>query len=156
MNLNFTIFGQSIVFVIFVWFCLKYIWPLLISAMRERQQSIADGLEAAERAEKDLELAQRGAADHIKEARDEAGEIIEQARRRAVQMIEEAKLQAREEGDRVKEGAEAEIEHSVNRAREELREEVATLAVAGAERILSETIDRERHRALLDQLAAEL
>ena len=124
--------------------------------MRERQQSIADGLEAAERAEKDLELAQRGAADHIREAREEAGEILDQARRRGAQMIEEAKVQAREEGERVKETAAAEIEQSVNRAREQLREEVATLAVAGAERILSETIDRDRHRALLEQLATEL
>lgn len=156
MNINLTIFGQSIVFGLFVWFCLKFIWPFLISAMRERQQSIADGLEAAERAEKDLELAQRGAADHMRDAREEAGEILDQARRRGAQMIEEAKVQAREEGERVKETAAAEIEQSVNRAREELREEVATLAVAGAERILSETIDRDRHRALLEQLATEL
>lgn len=156
MNINLTIIGQSVVFGLFVWFCLKFIWPFLISAMRERQQSIADGLEAAERAEKDLELAQRGAADHIREAREEASEIIDQARRRGGQMIEEAKVQAREEGERVKETAEADIEHSVNRAREQLREEVATLAVVGAERILSETIDRDRHRALLEQLAAEL
>lgn len=156
MNINLTIIGQSVVFGLFVWFCLKFIWPFLISAMRERQQSIADGLEAAERAEKDLELAQRGAADHIREAREEASEIIDQARRRGAQMIEEAKVQAREEGERVKETAEADIEHSVNRAREQLREEVATLAVVGAERILSETIDRDRHRALLEQLAAEL
>lgn len=156
MNINLTIIGQSVVFGLFVWFCLKFIWPFLISAMRERQQSIADGLEAAERAEKDLELAQRGAANHIREAREEASEIIDQARRRGAQMIEEAKVQAREEGERVKETAEADIEHSVNRAREQLREEVATLAVVGAERILSETIDRDRHRALLEQLAAEL
>ncbi len=156
MNINLTIIGQSVVFGLFVWFCLKFIWPFLISAMRERQQSIADGLEAAERAEKDLELAQRGAANHIREAREEASEIIDQARRRGGQMIEEAKVQAREEGERVKETAEADIEHSVNRAREQLREEVATLAVVGAERILSETIDRDRHRALLEQLAAEL
>lgn len=156
MNINLTIIGQSVVFGLFVWFCLKFIWPFLISAMRERQQSIADGLEAAERAEKDLELAQRGAANHIREAREEASEIIDQARRRGAQMIEEAKVQAREEGERVKETAEADIEHSVNRAREQLREEVATLAVVGAERILTETIDRDRHRALLEQLAAEL
>ena len=156
MNINLTIIGQSIVFIIFMWFCMKFIWPFLIAAMRERQQSIAAGLEAAERSQKDLELAQRRAADHIKEARDEAGEIIEQARRRAAQMVEEAKQDARVEGERVKEAAEAEVEQSMNRAREQLREEVATLAVAGAERILSETIDRDRHRALLDQLAAEL
>lgn len=156
MEINLTIIGQSIVFMIFVWFCMKYIWPFIIDAMRERQQNIADGLEAAERAEKDLELAQRRAADHIKEAREEAAAIIEQARRRGAQMIEEAKLQAREEGERVKEAAEAEIDQSMNRAREQLREEVAALAVAGAERILSETIDRERHRALLERLAAEL
>jgi len=156
VNINLTIIGQSVVFGLFVWFCLKFIWPFLISAMRERQQSIADGLEAAERAEKDLELAQRGATNHIREAREEASEIIDQARRRGAQMIEEAKVQAREEGERVKETAEADIEQSVNRAREQLREEVATLAVVGAERILSETIDRDRHRALLEQLAAEL
>jgi F-type H+-transporting ATPase subunit b len=156
VNLNLTLIGQSIVFAVFVWFCLKFIWPFIINAMRERQQNIADGLEAAERAEKDLELAQRRAADHIKEAREEAAEIIEQARRRGAQMIEEAKHEAREEGERVKEAAQSEIEQSINRAREQLREEVASLAVAGAERILSETIDRDRHRALLERLAAEL
>ncbi len=156
MNLNFTMIGQTVTFIVFVWACWKWIWPLLIDAMRERQEAIAEGLASAERASKDLELAQERATDQLKGAKEEAAGLIEQARARANQMIEEAKTEARDEGERLKEAARAEIEQEVNRAKETLRVQVATLAVAGAERVLGETVDAGRHSALLDKLAAEL
>jgi F-type H+-transporting ATPase subunit b len=156
MNLNFTMIGQTVTFIVFVWACWKWIWPLLIDAMRERQEAIAEGLSAAERAAKDLELAQERATDQLKDAREEAASLIEQARSRANQMIEDAKNDAREEGERLKEAARAEIEQEVNRAKETLRAQVATLAVAGAEQVLGDSVDASRHSALLDKLAAEL
>lgn len=156
MNLNMTLIGQTITFIVFIWCCYKFIWPLLISAMRERQEAIAEGLSAAERAQKDLELAQEGAADQLRDAKAEAAQIIEQARGRATQMIEEAKTDARDEGERIKEAAQAEIEQEMNRAKETLRTQVAALAVEGAERILESSIDRNQHTALLDKLTAEL
>ena len=156
MNLNMTLIGQTLTFIVFVAACWKWIWPLLINAMRERQEAIAEGLASAERAAKDLELAQERATDQLREAKDEAAGLIEQARNRANQMIEEAKNDAREEGERLKEAARAEIEQEVNRAKEALRAQVATLAVTGAERVLGESIDASRHSQILEQLAAEL
>jgi F-type H+-transporting ATPase subunit b len=156
VNLTMMLLVQSITFLLFVWFCWKFIWPPVITAMRERQKAIADGLASAERAEKDLHLAQQRAADQLREAKDEARAIIEQARSRAIQMIEEAKNDARAEGERQKDAARAEIALEVNRAKEALRGQVATLAVAGAEKILQGTVDRTRHAELLNKLAAEL
>jgi F-type H+-transporting ATPase subunit b len=156
VSINLTFVLQMIAFAVFVWFCWKYIWPPVIGAMRERQKTIADGLEAAEKAKRDLALAQERAAEQIQQAKEEAKAIIEQARTRAVQMIEEAKEDARKESERVKEGARAEIAQDVNRAKEALRAQVAALAVHGAERILESSIDRTQHAKLLDRLAAEL
>ena len=156
MNLNYTIIGQSITFFVFVWFCWKFIWPPLIAAMEERQAAIAEGLAAAERAAKDLELARDRATDQLKEAKEEAAQLIEQARGRANQMIEEAKNDARDEGERLKEAAKADIELELNRAKEALRSQVATLVVSGAERVLAADIDANRHAQLLDQLATDL
>ena len=156
MNINLTLLGQSLTFIVFIWFCWKFIWPLLIDAMRERQKTIAEGFESAERAGKDLELAQERATEQMREAKEEAREIIEQARARATQMIEEAKGDAVEEGERVKLAAQADIEQDINRAREALRGDVAALAVAGAEKILGESIDQSRHGELLEQLSGQL
>ena len=156
MNITLTLFAQTLTFVVFVWTCRRFLWPPLVNAMRERQRTIGEGLAASERAEKDLQLAQERAAEQLREAKDEAREIIEQARLRAALMIEEAKKDARTEGERQKESARAEIEQEVNRARENLRTQVAALALAGAERILQSSIDRDRHAQLLDKLAAEL
>ena len=156
MNITITLFAQSITFLVFVWFCWKYIWPPVMNAMKERQKAIADGLASAERAEKDLHLAKQRAAEQLREAKDEARGIIEQARNRAIQMIEEAKGDARAEGERQLEAARAEIELEVNRAKEALRGQVAALAVVGAERILQSSVDRNRHSELLNKLAAEL
>lgn len=156
MSINLTLIGQTIAFFLFAWICMRYVWPPLTAAMSERQQRIAEGLEQAERASKDLELAQQRATDELREAREQANEIIEQARKRATQMVEEAKEDARAEGERLKESARAEIDQEVNRARESLRSEVANLAVVGAERILESSVDRSKHSELLDRLAAEL
>jgi F-type H+-transporting ATPase subunit b len=156
VNITLTLFGQSLTFIVFVWTVHRWIWPPLIAAMRERQKAIGEGLAAAERAAKDLALAQEGAADRLREAKEEARQIIEQARARTVIMIEEAKNDARAEGERQKEAALAEIEQDVNRAKEKLRAQVAALALAGAEKILQTSIDRPRHAEMLAKLSAEL
>ncbi|MFW6092364.1 MAG: F0F1 ATP synthase subunit B [Pseudomonadota bacterium] len=156
MTLNLTLIGQSITFLVFVWFCWKFIWPPLVNAMRERQKAIGEGLSAAERAEKDLELAQERATEALREAKEEAHQILDQARNQANQMIESAKNDARAEGERIRQAQQAEIEQELNRAKEALRGQVAVLAVAGAERVLGASIDQSKHSELLDALASEL
>jgi len=156
VNINLTLIGQSITFLIFVWFCMKFVWPFIRKAMDERTQQIAEGLSAAERAHRDLELAKDKVSSQLKDAKVEAASIIEQANRRAAQIIDEAKDRGREEGDRIKASAQAEIEQERNRAREQLRAQVGALAVAGASRILGRAVDENAHRDLVDQLAQEL
>ncbi|MCV6589775.1 MAG: F0F1 ATP synthase subunit B [Marinobacterium sp.] len=156
MNINLTIFGQAIAFAIFVHFCMKYVWPPITAALAERKKKIAEGLDAAERAARDLELAKEKAASNMRESKEQAAAIIEQANKRANQIIDEAKEQATEEANRVKAAAQAEIEQEANRAKEALRAQVAALAVAGAEKILEASIDEKAHAQLVDKLAAEL
>ena len=156
MNINLTIIGQAIAFAIFVMFCMKYVWPPITAALAERKKKIAEGLDAAERAARDLELAKEKAASNMRESKEQAAAIIEQANKRANQIIDEAKEQATEEANRVKAAAQAEIEQEANRAKEELRAQVAALAVAGAEKILEASIDKKAHAQLVDKLAAEL
>jgi F-type H+-transporting ATPase subunit b len=156
VNINLTIIGQAIAFAIFVVFCMKYVWPPITAALAERKSKIAEGLDAADRAERDLQLAKEKAAADMRQSKDEAAAIIEQANKRANQIIDEAKEQAREEAERVKHAAQAEIEQEANRAREALRAQVAVLAVAGAEKILEATIDEKAHSKLVEKLAAEL
>lgn len=145
-----------IFFIVFVLFCMKYVWPPITQAMKERAEKIADGLAAADRAEQDLEMAQQRATDQLKEAKAEGAKIIEQARKRGDQMVDEAKLKAQEEAERIRLAAESEVEQQVARAREELRTQLAALTVTGAERILGEAIDASKHSEMLDKLAAEL
>ncbi|KGK42599.1 ATP F0F1 synthase subunit B [Nitrincola sp. A-D6] len=156
MNINLTIIGQAIAFAIFVMFCMKYVWPPITVAMADRKKKIAEGLDAADRAERDLRLAQERAADDLREGKEQAAAIIEQANKRANLMIEEAKEQAREEANRVKTAAQAELEQEVNRAREVLRAQVSVLAIAGAEKILEASVDQKAHAKLVEKLAAEL
>jgi F-type H+-transporting ATPase subunit b len=156
VNINLTLIGQIIAFAVFVAFCMKFVWPPLINAMQERAKKIADGLDAANRAERDLELAQQKAGEKLRESKEKAAEIIEQANKRANQIIDEAKEAAREEGDRLAAAAQAEIEQEVNRAKEGLRQQVSALAVAGASKILAKSVDEAAHNELLDQLANEL
>ena len=147
---------QLISFVMFVLFCMKFIWPYLTEAMHERQKMIAQGLDNAAAAEKQLELAGESAASELEEAKKQAAELIAQARNRASQIVEEAKGQGKEEADRIIQGAQAEIDQKISRAREELRSRVGELAVDGAEKILQANIDRAVHTEMLNRLAAEL
>jgi len=156
MNINATLIGQAIAFAIFVWFCMKFVWPPLLNAIEERQKKIADGLTQAERAGKDLELAQAKAAEKLKEAKVQAAEIIEQANKRRTQIVEEAKNEAEIERNKIIAQGEAEIEAERNRAREELRQQVATLAIAGAEKIIKRSIDKEANSDIINKLVAEL
>jgi F-type H+-transporting ATPase subunit b len=143
-------------FAIFIYLTSRYIWPPIVAAMVERSQRIADGLQAADRAEKDLELAKHKAGEQLTSAKKEAAVIIDQANKRAIEIVEEAKEKARIEGDRLKASAQAEIEQATNRAREELRSKVVVLALAGAEKILGSTINANSHNELVAKLAAEL
>lgn len=156
MNINLTLVGQMIAFVLFVGFCMKYVWPHIIAAMQERAEKIADGLAAADRAGQDLELAQAKAVEQMKEAKAEAAGIIEAANKRGGQIVDEAKGQAVVEADRIKASAQAEIDQEVNRAKEQLRGKVSALALAGAEKVLEASIDESAHSDLVDKLAAEL
>jgi F-type H+-transporting ATPase subunit b len=156
MNINLTLIGQTITFFVFVWFCLKFVWPPIMHALEERKKTIADGLAAAERGKHDLELAQIKVAEELKDAKGQAADIIAQAQKRAAEIIEEAKDDARTEGQRLLTAARAEIDQEVNQAREQLRTQVASLAVAGASRVLEREIDEQAHSDLLNDLAAQI
>jgi len=156
MNINLTLIGQSITFAIFVWFCMKFVWPPIMGALEERQKKIADGLAAAERGEHEQELAEKAAAEKLHVAKEQAGEIIAQAQKRASEIVDEAKDDARTEGERLVSAAQSEIEQEVNRAREVLRQQVASIAVAGASKVLEKEIDASTHGDILDKLVAEI
>ena len=155
MNLNATILGQAIAFVLFVLFCMKYVWPPLMAAIEKRQKEIADGLASAERAHKDLDLAKASATDQLKKAKAEAQVIIEQANKRRSQILDEAKAEAEQERTKIV-AQQAEIEAERKRAREELRKQVAILAVAGAEKIIERSVDEAANSDIVDKLVAEL
>ncbi|TLX23125.1 MULTISPECIES: F0F1 ATP synthase subunit B [Thermomonas] len=156
MNPNITLLGQMISFAILIWFSVKFIWPPLIKAIEERQQKIAEGLAAADNAQKNLAQADAKVADELKAARAKANEIIEQAHQRANALIDAAKADAIAEGTRQKALAEAEIEAAANRAKEDLRKQVSLLAVTGAEKLLKREINANDQKALIDELAAQL
>ena len=156
MNLNATLFIQTIVFVILGWITMRFIWPPLIKAIEERQRKIAEGLASSERAEKSLADAKASATDIIKEARVQANKIVEQANRRSNEVVEEARGTAIAEGQRLLADARNEVTLESNRAREQLRREVALIAVAGAGKLLGREIDAKAHAELLDQLALEI
>ncbi|MFT7688919.1 MAG: F-type H+-transporting ATPase subunit b [Candidatus Azotimanducaceae bacterium] len=156
MTINLTMVGQLISFVLFVLFCMKYVWPPMTQVMRERQKAMADGLAKAIEAEKQLEEAGNAAELELDDAKKQSAELIAQARNRANQIVEEAKGVAVEEANRIKAGAQAEIDQEVNRARETLRSQVSTLALEGAEKILESTVDRSVHQTMLDSIAARL
>jgi F-type H+-transporting ATPase subunit b len=156
MNFNATIIGQSIAFAFFVWFCMKYVWPPIVAILEERQKRVADGLEAAERGQKDLRLAQENVVKQLQEVKQQSAEILDQANKRASQIIEEAKELGREEGKRMVVAAKAEIEQETYRAKEELRSHVSAIAIAGAEKILERSIDQAANEDILSKLASEL
>ena len=146
MNINATILGQAIAFILFVAFCMKYVWPPIMAAIEKRQKEIADGLASAGRAKKDLDLAQANATDQLKKAKEEAQVIIEQANKRRTQILDEVKAEAENERNRILAQAQAEIEAERSRAREELRKQVALLAIAGAEKIIERSVDEAANR----------
>ncbi|MEO6264718.1 MAG: F0F1 ATP synthase subunit B [Luteimonas sp.] len=156
MEIGMTLLGQALSFAILIWFTVKFIWPPLMAAIEERQQRIAEGLAAADRSHKDLAQAQDKINEALKDARVKANEIIDQAHQRAVQLVDAAKQDAIAEADRQKALAEADIGAAANRAREQLRMQVSALAVSGAEKLLRREIDASAHKALLDELAAQL
>ncbi len=155
-QLGYTLLGQSITFAFFVWFCMKFVWPPIMAALHERKTKIADGLAAAEKGQHEEELAKQRSIDILKEAKDKAQEIIGNAEKRASEIVEEAKNTARTEGQRLVTAANAEIEQEVNRAREALRGQVATLAVAGASKVLKKEINAAANEDLLKDLVAQL
>jgi F-type H+-transporting ATPase subunit b len=156
VTINATLIAQMIVFLILIWVTMKFIWPPLTQAMDARAKRIAEGLSAAEKARKDLADADARVQDEIRKARSEATAIIDKAHQQATQIIEKAKQDAIVEATRQKATAAADIESMAHRAREELRGQVASLAVSGAEKILKREIDANAHKALLDQLVAEM
>lgn len=156
MNINITLFIQGLAFFAVAWLVMKFGWPQIIAAIEDRQKKIAEGLAAADRAKIQLAAADDKAAEEVKAARVKAGEILEKAHQQANQAIEKAKADAMIEGNRQLAAARAEIESLSFRAKEELRKQVAVLAIAGAEKILRREIDTKAHRDLLEQLASEI
>ncbi len=156
MDINATLIGQALGFLVLVWFTWKFIWPPLLGAIEERQKKIADGLAAADRGQKDLEQAKNKASEIVREARDKAVQVVDQAHKRSGELIDEAKHTAVAEGERLVTAARAEVVTEAGRARDGLRREVATLALTGAERLLGREVDSRVHADLLEQLAAEI
>ncbi|WP_298771063.1 F0F1 ATP synthase subunit B [uncultured Shewanella sp.] len=156
MNFNATLIGQTVAFIIFVWFCMKFVWPPLMNAIEERQKRIAGGLADADRAAKDLELAQAKATDQLKEAKAKANEIIEQANKRKAQIVDEAKAEADAERANIIAQGKAEIEAERNRVKEDLRKQVASLVITGTEKILERSIDEAAHSDIVNKLVAEI
>ncbi len=156
MSITLTLIGQSIAMLVFVLFCMKYIWPPLMQALEERRQQIADGLAAGERAQTDLERARQEADKIIGEARNQAMDIVDQANKRGNTLVDEARTEGQRERERQLEAARTEIEQETNRVREELRGQVSAIAVASAEKILQREIDASTHQDILGKLANEL
>jgi F-type H+-transporting ATPase subunit b len=151
-----TLIGQSIAMIVFVWFCMKYIWPYIIGAIDARQKEIAEGLAAGEKGRQDLASAKTEAEKMLAAAREKARGILDQANARGGELVEAAKAEGEAEKKRRLEAAHAEAEVEINKARDELRGQVAAIAIAGAEKILGREIDAKAHRDLLDKLASDL
>ncbi|NNE36940.1 MAG: F0F1 ATP synthase subunit B [Gammaproteobacteria bacterium] len=156
MNFNATLIGQTFAFVVFVWFTMKFVWPLLLKQMHDRETRIADGLAAADKGQKALEEAEIRHTELVDEGKQQAVEIISQAQRRGDEIVEESKSTAKSEGQRLIQAAEAEIERDKTQAREDLRQEVATLALAGVEQILMREVDRNAHNEIITKISSEL
>ncbi len=156
MNINATLLGQSIAFIMFIWFTMKFVWPLLLKGMEERQARIADGLAAAEQGQKDFADAQEKSTIEINKGKEQAATIISQAQKRGDEIVEEARDLAKKESERIKESAVSEIEQEKEKARQDLRNQVATLAITGAEQILMREVDQNAHNEVLTKISKEL
>ena len=149
-------FAQALSFAILIWFTARFVWPPLITAVENRQKTIADGLAAGERGKHELEISAKRAAEALREAKQQASEIIAQAEKRAAAIIDEAKDNAKAEGDRILVGAKAELDQEVFRTKETLRQQVADLVVSGAEKILRREIDAKAHADILNSVSSQL
>ena len=156
MDLNATLIGQTIAMIVFVWFCMKFVWPPLMGMIEERQTEIADGLAAGEKGARALELAEVEKGKLLDDARGQARDIVDQASARGGNIVDEARSLGEQERERILAAAQSEVEQEVNRAREELRRQVGAIAIAGAEKIISREITASAHQDLLDKLAAEI
>lgn len=156
MNITATLFAQIVAFALFIWFVNKVLWGPVTKMLADRQKRIADGLAAADKGKHEMELAEERAKELLRDAKNQASEIIAQAEKRGNEIVEESKQAARTEGERIKTTAQAELDQEVNRAREQLRSQVAGIAVAGAQRILSREIDAKAHSDLLKDLVAQI
>ena len=156
MDINMTLLGQTIAMIVFVWFCMKFIWPPLMAALEERQQQIEEGLAAADKGQESLVRAAAEADEIVAEARKQATGILDQAHARANEIVADGKADGTKERERQLSAAKAEIEQEANRAREELRGQVSAIAIASAEKILSREIDGKAHEDILGRLAREL
>ena len=156
MDINMTLLGQTIAMIVFVWFCMKYIWPPILAALEERQKQIEEGLAAADLSQEKLLQAQSEADDIVAEARKQATGILDQAHARANEIVADGKADGTKERERQLAAAKAEIEQETNRAREELRGEVSAIAISSAEKILNREIDGKAHEDILGRLAREL
>jgi F-type H+-transporting ATPase subunit b len=156
MNINLTLIGQSLTFIVFVWFCMKFVWPPIMNALHERKTKIADGLAAAERGQHEQELAEKRASELLHEAKQNAAEIINQAQKRAGEVVEESKTDARAEGERLLTAAKAEIDQEVQRAKEALRAELGKIVISGAEKVLEREVDASAHDDMIKKLATQI
>ncbi|HEU4623603.1 MAG TPA: F0F1 ATP synthase subunit B [Steroidobacteraceae bacterium] len=156
MNINLTLIVQMVVFVVLIWFTMKFVWPMITSVMDERAKKIALGLAAAEKGQAELAQARSNAEAIIREARERATQIIDHAQHRANELVEQAKAAATQEGQRLVAAAQQQIDLEANRAREALRKEVAQLAVCTASKLLEREIDARAHADLISKLAAQI
>jgi F-type H+-transporting ATPase subunit b len=156
MNINLTLFMQAMIFALFIWFCARFIWPVLMRAIGERQKQIADGLAAGEEARQSLSRAEKQIAEMLSEAKTRASDIVAQGEKTRTETVDQARTDAKTEGDRLIAAAKAEIEQEVSRAKEALRNQVADLAVAGASQILKREVDAKAHADLLAALQKQL
>ena len=156
MNINLTLIGQTVTFIIFVWFCMKFIWPPIMNALNERRKTISDGLAAAEQGQREREKGQMDANELVEEAKSQAQKIVARAEKRGAEVVADAKNDAQTEGERILNAARGEIEMEANRAREQLRVQVAQLAISGAEQILAKEVDAKTHEKMLSNLADSL
>ena len=156
MHINLTLLVQMLAFAALIWFTMKFVWPMILGPMQERERRIAQGLAAADKGEEELKQARAGAESIVREARERAGAIIDQAQRRANEIVDEARTAAGQEGQRVLNAAQQQIELEASQAREQLRRQVGEIAVAAASKLLEREIDPRAHEALIDQLAAQI
>jgi len=156
VSINATLIGQMITFALLVWFTMKYIWPPLFDSLEERKKKIADGLAAAEKGQESIVLAEKKAKQVLKEAKEQSSEIVNLAQKRANEIVEESKHTAKQEGERLIISAKAQIEQEMQQAKEGLRKEISTLALAAAQQILGAEIDKAKHQDILNKVSNQL